>query len=76
VLQSVGSIGDAYDNALARSQLELAVVEYIGWFNHTRLHESLGDLPPAEFKAQTPRAQAAPTSARDRPSRAGLSADR
>jgi len=26
-----------------RSQLELAVVEYIGWFNHVRLHESLGD---------------------------------
>jgi putative transposase len=34
-----------------RSQLELAVVEYVGWFNHARLHESLGDLPPAEFEA-------------------------
>ena len=31
-----------------RSQLELAIVEYVGWFNHDRLHESLGDLPPAE----------------------------
>jgi putative transposase len=70
VLQSVGSVGDAYDNALAesfvdtikteliadrvwrtRSQLELAVVEYLGWFNSARLHESLGDLPPAEFEA-------------------------
>jgi putative transposase len=70
VLQSVGSVGDAYDNALAesfvdtikteliadrvwrtRSQLELAVVEYLGWFNHDRLHESLGDVPPAEFEA-------------------------
>ena len=79
VLASVGSVGDAYDNALAesfvdsfkteliadriwrsRAQLELAVVEYIGWFNHTRLHESLGDLPPAEFDAQALRAQAAP----------------
>jgi putative transposase len=79
VLASVGSVGDAYDNALAesfvdsfkteliadrvwrtRTQLELAVVEYIGWFNHTRLHESLGDLPPAEFEAQALRAQAAP----------------
>jgi transposase InsO family protein len=78
VLASVGSVGDAYDNALAesfvdsfkteliadrvrrsRAQLELAVVEYIGWFNHTRLHESLGDLPPAEFEAQALRAQAA-----------------
>jgi putative transposase len=71
VLASVGSVGDAYDNALAesfvdsfkteliadrvwraRSQLELAVVEYVGWFNHTRLHEALGDIPPAEFEHQ------------------------
>ncbi len=70
VLQSIGSVGDAYDNSLAesfvdtfkteliadrvwrtRSQLELAVVEYLGWFNHGRLHESLGDIPPAEFEA-------------------------
>jgi putative transposase len=69
VLASVGSVGDAYDNALAesfvdsfktelisdrvwrtRSQLELAVVEYIGWFNNSRLHESLGDVPPAEYE--------------------------
>jgi putative transposase len=69
VLASVGSVGDAYDNALAesfvdsfkteliadrvwrsRSQLELAVVEYIGWFNHDRLHEALADVPPAEFE--------------------------
>ena len=79
VLASVGSVGDAYDNALAesfvdsfkteliadrvwrtRTQLELAIVEYIGWFNHTRLHESLGDLPPTEFEAPALRAQAAP----------------
>ena len=52
VLASIGTVGDAYDNALAesfvdsfktelisdrvwrsRAQLELAVVEYIGWFN-------------------------------------------
>src|SRR5215207_7483423 len=69
VLASIGSVGDAFDNALAesfvdsfkteliadrvwrsRSQLELAVVEYIGWFNHDRLHEALGDVPPAEFE--------------------------
>jgi hypothetical protein len=34
----------------SRSQLELAVVEYISWFNHVRLHESLGDIPPVEFE--------------------------
>ena len=33
-----------------RSQLELAIVEYVAWFNTTRLHESLGDIPPAEFE--------------------------
>jgi putative transposase len=33
------------------SQLELAIVEYLGWFNDARLHESLGDLTPAEFEA-------------------------
>ena len=63
VLASVGSVGDAYDNAMAesfvdsfkteliaerswrsRTQLELAVVEYIAWFNNDRLHESLGDV--------------------------------
>jgi putative transposase len=34
-----------------RSQLELAIVEYVGWFNSDRLHESLDDQPPAEFEA-------------------------
>jgi putative transposase len=69
VLGSIGSVGDAYDNAMAesfvdtvktelisdrvwrtRSQLELALVEWVAWFNDDRLHESLGDLPPAEFE--------------------------
>jgi putative transposase len=69
VLASVGSVGDAYDNAMAesfvdtfktelvadrvwhsRSHLELAVVEYVSWFNNERLHESLGDVSPAEFE--------------------------
>jgi putative transposase len=69
VLASVGSVGDAYDNAMAesfvdsfktelivdrvwrsRSQLELAVVEYVSWFNHDRLHQALGDIPPVEFE--------------------------
>jgi putative transposase len=73
VLASVGSVGDAYDNALAesfvdsfkteliadrvwrtRNQLELAVVEYLGWFNSARLHQALGDVPPAEFEPLSP----------------------
>jgi putative transposase len=70
ILGSVGSVGDALDNAVAesfvdslkteliadrvwrtRSQLELAIVTYISWFNHDRLHSTLGDIPPAEFEA-------------------------
>ncbi len=70
VLQSIGTVGDALDNAMAesfvdsfktelirdrawptRTGLEFAIVEYLGWFNHDRLHSSLGDLPPAEFEA-------------------------
>jgi hypothetical protein len=35
----------------SRSQLELAVVEYIACLNNDRLHESLGDLSPAEFES-------------------------
>jgi putative transposase len=34
-----------------RTQLELAIVEWVAWFNAERLHESLGDIPPAEFEA-------------------------
>jgi len=36
---------------LSLQALELAIVEYVGWFNLDHLHESLGDLPPAEFEA-------------------------
>jgi putative transposase len=69
LLGSTGSVGDAYDNAMAesfvdsfkteliadrvwrtRAQLELAIVEWVGWFNHRRLHETLGDIPPVEFE--------------------------
>lgn len=33
-----------------RSQLELAVVEYVAWFNDERLHENLGHRPPREIE--------------------------
>jgi putative transposase len=33
-----------------RSQLELAVVEHISWFNDSRLHENLGDRTPREIE--------------------------
>src|SRR5207244_11462436 len=51
------SFVDAYKTELiadrvwcSRAQLELATVEWVGWFNHDRLHESLGDIPPVEFE--------------------------
>jgi putative transposase len=34
-----------------RSDLELAIVAWVGWYNHQRLHSSLGDVPPSEFEA-------------------------
>lgn len=69
-LPSVGSIGDAFDNALAETtiglfktelfkprapwrtaeQIEIAVLEWIDWYNHRRLHEHCGDIPPAELE--------------------------
>jgi transposase InsO family protein len=34
-----------------RPQLELAIVEWVAWFNTTRLHQSLRDIPPIEFES-------------------------
>jgi Integrase core domain len=36
----------------SRSQLELAVVEYVAWFNTTRLHSALGYRTPDEVEAE------------------------
>jgi putative transposase len=68
VLPSVGSVGDAYDNALTETtiglfktelfkprgpwrtidQVEIAVLEWVDWYDHWRLHEYCGDIPTAE----------------------------
>ena len=70
VSASVGTVGDAYDNALAEpviglfktelikprgpwhtaGQIEIATLEYTDWFNHRRLYEACGDIPPAELE--------------------------
>jgi transposase InsO family protein len=66
---SVGSRGDALDNAMAEAWVatfknELAdghrfpsfehaeheILHWIGFYNEERLHEALGDLPPAEYE--------------------------
>ncbi len=31
--------------------VEIAVAEYVDWFNHRRLHGEIGLVPPAEFEA-------------------------
>ncbi len=34
------------------AQLELATVNYVGWFNHRRLHSSIGNRPPIEHERE------------------------
>jgi transposase InsO family protein len=71
VSTSVGTVGHAYDNALAESviglyktelinrcgpwrttgQVETATLDYVDWFNHQRLYQICGDIPPAELEA-------------------------
>jgi putative transposase len=69
---SIGSRGDAYDNALGESVIglfktevirlkgpwrhleavEFATLDWVDWFNHRRLLEPIGDVPPAEYEAR------------------------
>jgi putative transposase len=41
--------------------LEIAVAEYIDWFNHRRLHGEIGLVPPAEYEDSYYRHNPAPT---------------
>ena len=34
-----------------RDDLELATLDWVHWFNHDRLHGSLGNVPPVEYEA-------------------------
>ncbi|WP_343839197.1 IS3 family transposase [Castellaniella ginsengisoli] len=44
-----------------KAAVELATLEWVSWFNHQRLLESIGDIPPAEAEARYYRQLAAPT---------------
>lgn len=34
----------------SRRDLEIAIIEWIDWYNHRRLHTEIGDIPPAEHE--------------------------
>ena len=40
-----------------RHQLELAIIEWIDWYNHRRLHSEIGDIPHAEQESNWYRQQ-------------------
>lgn len=72
---SIGTVGDAYDNALAETNMglyksecietdvfhdgpwhgladvEAATAAWVTWYNHDRLHGTLGMVPPIEYEA-------------------------
>ncbi len=69
IAPSVGSRGDAYDNAMAEAWVatykaelvagrsfpsfehaEHETLHWIAFYNRERLHEELGDVPPAEYE--------------------------
>ena len=74
VAASIGSVGDAYDNALIESanglyktecirttifhsgpyktigDVEFATAAWVDWYNNSRLHSSVGLIPPTEFE--------------------------
>ena len=71
VIDSVGTTGDSYDNALAETvnglyksevihylkqnwtgvnDVELATLEWVDWFNKTRLHSTIGYVSPFDFE--------------------------
>lgn len=75
IASSIGSVGDAYDNALMETingvyktertgatvfhdgsyktiaDVEYATAGWVDWYNHSRLHGSLGMVSPDEFEA-------------------------
>jgi putative transposase len=42
-----------------REAVELATLDWVDWFNHKRLLEPIGNIPPAEAEANYHRQQAA-----------------
>ena len=90
IAPSLGSRGDAYDNAMAESwvasykselvqgrllsyeHLEHETLEWISFYNHDRLHEELGDVPPSEYEQHITTSPATGRSARKKDAPTGL----
>jgi putative transposase len=53
---SMGRTGVCWDNSMAPlrgiDDVEIAVAEYIDWFNHRRLHGEIGMVPVVEYEEQ------------------------
>jgi transposase InsO family protein len=84
---SIGTVGDALDNALCESTIALfeteavnltgpawpdrrdvewQVARWIHWYNTTRLHSSIGHLPPIEYEQLQRRPRPRPPTGRSR----------
>jgi len=47
-----------------KQQLEIATIEWIDWYNASRLHSEIGDIPPVEHETMWYRQQELATTAR------------
>lgn len=45
-----------------RDQVGYAIVEWVGWYDHRRLHTAIGDVPPIEHETAYYRSINTPTS--------------
>lgn len=55
IAASIGSVGDAFDNAMMESgnglyKTEFATAAWVEWYNNRRLHSAIGDLSPVMFE--------------------------
>jgi transposase InsO family protein len=39
-----------FGQVLLDHQVEYAIVEWVGWYNHHRMHTAIGDVPPIEYE--------------------------